>query len=189
MAEIKSQIEFLATSLIKRLNRKNIFPPLLDDPESFVAPIGSRSKKPFNSFLICRRNVRKEANRKGTHNMRVISKVAGILWNNATLEEKNVYKTIAKRVYEIHELRNLTSIKVELTAQLPKAPSISRPLPLPSSSSMLSSMLETIETISNSDQPNIGTRFNDNNQIIIFNYKDPDEKCQFLPYNGFNHLY
>ncbi|RGB32473.1 hypothetical protein C1646_762839 [Rhizophagus diaphanus] len=186
MVETKFQVASLATSLIKRLNRENIFPPLLNDPESFVAPTGSGAKRTFNSFLIFRRNVCKEANRKGTHNMRVISKAAGVLWNDATLEEKKEYKMLAKRVHEIHELRNTTSFKVELTGQPPKAPSISRPLPLPSPSSMLSSMLETL---SNSDQSNTtGTLFNNDNKIIIFNYKDPDGEYQILPYDGFNHL-
>ncbi|CAB4402967.1 unnamed protein product [Rhizophagus irregularis] len=186
MVEIKFQVQSLATSLIKRLNRENIFPPLLNDPESFVAPTGSRAKRPFNSFLIFRRNVCKEANRKGTRNMRVISKAAGVLWNDATPEEKKEYKTLAKRVHEIHELRNTTSFKVELTGQPPKAPSISRPLPLPFPSSMLSSMLETLP---NSDQSNTtGTLFNNDNKIIIFNYKDPDGEFHILPYDGFNHL-
>ncbi|CAB4495627.1 hypothetical protein RhiirA5_422311 [Rhizophagus irregularis] len=176
MIENKFQIEFLATSLVQKLNRKNIFPPLFNDPESFIAPAGSRPKKPTNSFLICRRNVSKEANRKGAHNMRVISKAAGILWNSATSEEKDVYKNIAERVYEIHILRssnlvNSTSFKIELTTQ----PSpISHPLPFPSPSSILETTLNNY--------------FNDhdNNQVIpfnsfnSFNYNDFDENHQWI---------
>ncbi|CAB5110679.1 hypothetical protein RhiirA5_469358 [Rhizophagus irregularis] len=155
MAEIKFSTDFLATSLIEKLNRKNIFPPLFNDPESFV-PTG-RSRKPSNSFLICRRNVCKEAKGKGTYNMRVISKAAALLWNNATFEEKKVYKTIAKRVNEIHEIRKLTfNFKVKLTAQPPRAPSISHQLHLPPISSILSSMFETLP---DSDQSNTGTQF------------------------------
>ncbi|CAB5352887.1 uncharacterized protein OCT59_003437 [Rhizophagus irregularis] len=113
-------VENLAVTLMNKLNRRNIFPPLFNNPESFVPPIDSK-KKPFNSFLICRRNVYKESNCKGNHNMRVICKAASILWNNATLEEKNVYKEIADRVYEIYLLRSGT-FNFKLNIPFPKEP-------------------------------------------------------------------
>ncbi|CAB5379163.1 unnamed protein product [Rhizophagus irregularis] len=120
MSEGKIPMENLAISLINILNRRNIFPPLFNNPESFVHPVDSK-KKPFNSFMICRRNVYKESNRKGNHNMRVISKAAGILWNSASLEEKNVYKEIANRVHEIYLLRSCT-FKFKLKIPFPKEP-------------------------------------------------------------------
>ncbi|CAG8485731.1 11201_t:CDS:2 [Diversispora eburnea] len=68
-------IEDLATALIVRLDRAKIFPPEFNNPEYF--------------------NVHQEAKRRGTCNMRVISKVTGILWRNASLEEKEVYERLA----------------------------------------------------------------------------------------------
>jgi hypothetical protein len=202
MAEAKFSAEFLATSLIEKLNRRNIFPPLFNNPESFVAPAGSKAKRPLNSFLICRRNVCEEASRKGTHNMRVISKATSILWNNASNEERGVYKRIADRVYDLHVLRNPSSFKVELTTQSPEEPSNlpSLTLSFPSHPPIpLSSTLETVShiafddyhlnTVDNSSPSYTGTYFNDNNQIILFNYNDPNSQYHFLPYNGFNHLY
>jgi hypothetical protein len=112
MSEAKFSIEFLATSLVTKLNRRNIFPPLFNNPELFVSPVGPRLKKPPNSFLICRRNVYKEANRKGIHNMRVISKAASILWNKASSKEKKIYERIADHVHEIYTLRNSSSLKL-----------------------------------------------------------------------------
>jgi len=83
-------IEDLAMSLIVRLDRRNIFPPLLNNPETFLSPTDNltnlsfrRPKRSPNAFLVCRRNVHEEATRKGTFNMRIISKVTGILWKNA----------------------------------------------------------------------------------------------------------
>src|SRR6185437_1469426 len=114
-------IEDLAMSLIVRLDRNNIFPPLLNDPESFLSPTDNltnlsfrRPKRSPNAFLVCRRNVHEEATRKGTFNMRVISKVTGILWKSASPEEKDVYKKLADRVYEIH-YRRTSSIYKKMT--------------------------------------------------------------------------
>ncbi|CAB4403988.1 unnamed protein product [Rhizophagus irregularis] len=111
-------IEDLAMSLIVRLDRNNIFPPMLNNPESFLSPTDNltnlsfrRPKRSPNAFLVCRRNVHEEATRKGTFNMRVISKVTGILWKNASAEEKDVYKKLADRVYEIHYKRTSSIYK------------------------------------------------------------------------------
>ncbi|CAB4493278.1 hypothetical protein RhiirA5_422215 [Rhizophagus irregularis] len=172
------EIETLAKSLVLRLNRKNIFPPLFNEPESFVPPMGSKPKKPVNSFIICRQNVCKEAKTKGAHNMRIISKATSILWRSATSGERTVYKNIANRVCEIHLLRNSTLINsttyinstanINSTAynQLPSiSPSISRQLPFPSPSSIF----ETSNMF-----------FNDyNDQIIPFNYEDSDEEYHY----------
>ena len=112
----------LAMSLIVRLDRKNIFPPMLNNPETFLSPTDNltnlsfrRPKRSPNAFLVCRRNVHEEATRKGTFNMRVISKVTGILWKHASAEEKDVYKKLADRVYEIH-YRRTSSIYKKMTA-------------------------------------------------------------------------
>ncbi|CAG8458368.1 6641_t:CDS:1 [Funneliformis mosseae] len=104
-------IEDLAISLIERLDRRNIFPPHYNNPETFISSTNTnnlslrRPRRPPNAFLLCRKNVHQEAKRKGTCNMRVISKVTGILWRNATSEEKGVYERLADRVNEIHSKR------------------------------------------------------------------------------------
>lgn len=176
-------IEFLAISLVEKLDRKNIFPPLFNDPESFVVPVESKAKKPPNSFLICRRNVCKEANKSGNHSMRTISKAASILWNGATPQEKRVYKKLAVRVYEIYALRYSLSFKIEST-ELPKEPSPSLAQPPISVPSPTTTTLETLPPITynyitscdSSDDPFF---YNDD---ILFNYNDQNEHFYFLPY-------
>jgi hypothetical protein len=108
MSGSKDSIEYLATSLINKIDRRNIFPPYYNDPETYICPIGGgpRSKKPPNTFIICRRNVYQEAKRKGIFHMRVISKAASILWNRASREEKEVYKRLFDRVREFYYSSN-----------------------------------------------------------------------------------
>jgi hypothetical protein len=102
-------IEDLAVSLIDRLDRNNIFPPHLNNPEKLMSSSNTLNglslrcpRRSPNAFLLCRKNVHMEAKRKGTCNMRVISKVTGILWRNASPEEKSVYERLADRVNELH---------------------------------------------------------------------------------------
>ncbi|CAB5164068.1 hypothetical protein RhiirA5_474559 [Rhizophagus irregularis] len=102
-------IEDLAISLIDRLDRCNIFPPHLNNPEKLISSSNTLNglsikhpRRSPNAFLLCRKNVHQEAKRKGTCNMRVISKVTGILWRNASPEEKSVYERLADRVNELH---------------------------------------------------------------------------------------
>ncbi|CAB4493663.1 unnamed protein product [Rhizophagus irregularis] len=179
-------VEFLATSLVGKLDRKNIFPPLFNDPELFVASIESKAKKPPNSFLICRLNVSKEANKSGNHNMRTISKAASILWNGATPQEKNVYKKLAERVYEIYALRySLISLSSEVeSTELQKVPSLSLTQPPISVPSPTAITLETfppiiynyyITSCDNSDDPFF---YNDND--------NQNEHFYFLPYYNYN---
>ncbi|GBC07054.1 hypothetical protein RclHR1_07210003 [Rhizophagus clarus] len=199
------KIEFLVESLINKLDRRNIFPPLLDDPELFVAPPESKIKRPLNSFLICRTNVIREARRKGgVGNMRVISKAASILWNNASPAEKDVYREIYRRVTEIYSLRGIQKASCKLLKFKVKPPipeenllptsSHQNLIPLPSTSS--STSLETapiiifnnyhyyhLNTMSNINAYN--TYFDNNNQIInIIN--NPGDQCYF---DGYNYLY
>ncbi|CAI2167870.1 12929_t:CDS:2 [Funneliformis geosporum] len=115
-------IEDLALSLIVRLDRRNIFPPSYNNPETFIPSSDNLTKLSFrrpkrcpNAFLLCRKNVHEESNRKGTSNMRVISKVTSILWKNASPEEKDVYKKLADHVYEIH-YRRISSIYKKFTS-------------------------------------------------------------------------
>src|SRR2546421_4309803 len=99
-------IEDLAMSLIDRLDRKNIFPPYYNNPETLISSLNHlslrRPRRSPNAFLLCRKNVHQEAKRWGTCNMRVISKVTGILWRNASPEEKGDYEKLADRVNELH---------------------------------------------------------------------------------------
>ncbi|CAG8475383.1 7099_t:CDS:2 [Diversispora eburnea] len=94
-------LEYLANTLINLLDRKNIFPPQLNNPEHLLSVPYKRINpptRPPNGFLICRKNVHHEAKSKGQTNMRVISKVSGFLWRNATLEEKEIYEELANQV-------------------------------------------------------------------------------------------
>ncbi|GBB88639.1 hypothetical protein RclHR1_01520024 [Rhizophagus clarus] len=116
-------IEDLAVSLIDRLDRDNIFPPHFNNPEKLISSSNTfnglslrRPRRSPNAFLLCRKNVHQEAKRKGTCNMRVISKVTGILWRNASPEEKSIYERLADRVNELHCKRaNIVSNTPPLT--------------------------------------------------------------------------
>ncbi|CAG8563056.1 4702_t:CDS:2 [Racocetra fulgida] len=85
----------LANNLIRRLDRTRIFPPYHNNPEDLLPVLNaSRTCHPRrspNSFLLCRKNVHEEAKRNGTFNMRIVSKVTGILWREATDREKQFY--------------------------------------------------------------------------------------------------
>ncbi|CAG8457448.1 4019_t:CDS:1 [Acaulospora morrowiae] len=144
-------IEDLANSLIGRLDRERIFPPQYSNPESFVAPATAinapascrRPRRPPNAFLLCRKNVHQEAKRRGTCNMRVISKVTGILWRNASLEEKEVYERLADQVNEIHVQRHTILYRQQQQALLaassrnvPLRPVAYKPYPTPSTLTM-----------------------------------------------------
>ncbi|RHZ80912.1 hypothetical protein Glove_130g121 [Diversispora epigaea] len=94
-------LEYLANTLINRLDRKKIFPPQLNNPEHLLSAPYKRINpptRPPNGFLLCRKNVHHEAKLKGQTNMRVISKVSGFLWRNASLEEKEIYEELANQV-------------------------------------------------------------------------------------------
>jgi hypothetical protein len=191
-------VEYLATSLYAKLDRRNIFPPLLNNPESYLSPEGTRLKRPPNPFLICRKNVQEEAKRKGTFNMRIISKTTSIFWNNATLSERKIYKKLCNHVFEIYNDRRTTFYKftppkviltppqdfvvTPMTYPSISFPSASSPLPLPSPPICPSNAFDFTNNINN--QLNINTGF-DNNQIIVFNY---DQTYPLLPYT-FNYLY
>jgi hypothetical protein len=110
-------LEITAKTLAFSLERNNIFPPLLNDPNIILqnkSPLRKR-KRPPNAFFICRMNVQKEVKRNerngSKYNMRIISKAASILWNNASFEEKNQYFFIANTVKELH--RNSMQTNVE----------------------------------------------------------------------------
>jgi len=154
-------IKELAMSLMVRLDRRNIFPPLYNDPETFIPSSDNLTKLSFrrpkrcpNAFLLCRKNVHEEANRIGTSNMRVISKVTSILWKNASPEEKNVYKKLADHVYEIH-YRRISIIYKKFTVSSLKGDdsSSSSPSPSPSSSSSSPSSSSSSSSSSTSYKP------------------------------------
>ncbi|RHZ80987.1 hypothetical protein Glove_130g122 [Diversispora epigaea] len=109
MSVAEFSLDGLADSLIGQLDRNKIFPPHHNNPEEFVLDAHSKNKMPKrspNAFLLCRKNVHKEAKRVGVCNMRVISKVTGILWRNSSLEEKEVYEELAKHIREIYIQRD-----------------------------------------------------------------------------------
>jgi hypothetical protein len=95
--------ETSANALSFSLNRNNIFPPLLNDPLSIISQKRPLRKRTPNAFFVCRMNVHKELVRNGFKtNMRLVSKVASILWKNASNEEKHQYILIANFVKELH---------------------------------------------------------------------------------------
>ncbi|RIA95717.1 hypothetical protein C1645_860711 [Glomus cerebriforme] len=112
-------IDFLASSLLARLERKNIFPPKNTDPTVYLKNLTEKKQKPPNVFFIFRRNVQSESQKRGSFNMRVISKVASILWKNASLEEKADYRKLFERVYEIHfkRISSFTDIPQNATSE------------------------------------------------------------------------
>ncbi|CAG8811539.1 25526_t:CDS:2, partial [Racocetra persica] len=104
MAMHTSSLNDLAQNLIKNLDRNNIFPPAINKPEDLIGITkpDTRTRRPPNGFLLCRKNVHREARLKGTCNMRVISKVTGMLWREASAEEKEAYEQLALDVQNLH---------------------------------------------------------------------------------------
>lgn len=103
-----------AYDLILKLNRKNIFPPILN-PSDIIGSIKfderKKQKRTPNGFFICRMNVTKEAERIGIKiNMRLAIKATSILWKNALNEEKNEYLQLADKI-KCYCLRNSSTNK------------------------------------------------------------------------------
>ncbi|GBB87287.1 hypothetical protein RclHR1_13720006 [Rhizophagus clarus] len=106
MSDPSSSLNDMAEILINQLDRRKIFPPSYNNPEELMNPSSkNRSKgppRPPNGFLLCRKNVHKEARLKGICNMRVISKVTGMLWRSASMEEKETYEKLSAQVTNLH---------------------------------------------------------------------------------------
>ncbi|GBB87290.1 hypothetical protein RclHR1_13720008 [Rhizophagus clarus] len=102
-----SSLSDLADILIQKLDRARIFPPHFNKPEELVndSRRSARPPRPPNGFLLCRKNVHQEAKRRGICNMRVISKVTGMLWRAATPDEKEEYEKLATKVHNLHSQR------------------------------------------------------------------------------------
>ncbi|CAG8518088.1 19873_t:CDS:2 [Racocetra persica] len=101
-------LEFLANALMSSLDRGKIFPPQLNNPEELLSAHYNRISpptRPPNGFLLCRKNVHFEAKQQGHCNMRVISKVTGILWRTASAEEKEAYEQLAQAVNYVYAQR------------------------------------------------------------------------------------
>ncbi|CAH1765624.1 16891_t:CDS:1 [Entrophospora sp. SA101] len=107
-------LDYLADTMISRLDRGRIFPPHLNNPEDLLSVPCNRTNKPTrppNGFLLCRKNVHHQAKQQGMCNMRVISKVTGMLWRSASPEEKEMYEDLANQVSVVYAQRyNDTSI-------------------------------------------------------------------------------
>ncbi|CAG8504789.1 7146_t:CDS:2, partial [Racocetra persica] len=107
MSTSNFSIADIANNLIPKLNKKRIFPPYHNKPEDLIpAPSTTNARKPRrspNSFLLFRKNIHEEIKRIGLGcNMRVISRVAGVLWHNASLDEKQFYEDLAQRCNDLH---------------------------------------------------------------------------------------
>ncbi|CAG8570919.1 31350_t:CDS:2 [Gigaspora margarita] len=100
----------LANNLYHKLDRNKIFPPYHNKPEDLLPILNAsrkcRPRRSPNSFLLCRKNVHEEAKRNGTFNMRIISKVTGMLWRDASPREKQFYEdldTMRTQVAKLYE--------------------------------------------------------------------------------------
>src|SRR5436305_14612754 len=103
-------LENAAKSLVYKLNRENIFPPLIKEPEMIISKQRKTNKirkRTPNAFLICRLNVHKEVMSKGLNvNMRIISKATSLLWKNASSMEKFEYTKLAEKIKKFSEIMN-----------------------------------------------------------------------------------
>ena len=155
----------LAQTLLVKLDRRNIFPPLLNNPEKFISSLNNlsllRPRRPPNAFLLCRKNVQEEAKRKGNCNMRVISKVTGVLWKDASPDEKKVYEKLANRVHEIHYKKiSKNSKSIKSSSLLQDKETSPSPYPIPVSFSSYPFDQENSLLFINSDNDNNGNDFN-----------------------------
>jgi hypothetical protein len=108
MATPNFSLDFLVDNLMNKIDRKMIFPPHLNDPVELLTTSFNRTNRPTrppNGFLLCRKNVHHIAKEVGIVNMRVISKVSGILWRSASLEEKEMYENLASEVSFVYTQR------------------------------------------------------------------------------------
>ncbi|RIA83438.1 hypothetical protein C1645_786369 [Glomus cerebriforme] len=108
MATPNFSLDFLVDNLMNKIDRKKIFPPHLNDPVELLTTSFNRTNRPTrppNGFLLCRKNVHHIAKEVGIVNMRVISKVSGILWRSASLEEKEMYENLASEVSFVYTQR------------------------------------------------------------------------------------
>uniref|UniRef100_A0A1D1YZV3 Repressor ROX1 n=1 Tax=Anthurium amnicola TaxID=1678845 RepID=A0A1D1YZV3_9ARAE len=108
MATPNFSLDFLVDNLMNKIDRKMIFPPHLNDPVELLNTSFSRTNRPTrppNGFLLCRKNVHNIAKEVGIVNMRVISKVSGMLWRSASLEEKEMYENLASEVSFVYTQR------------------------------------------------------------------------------------
>ncbi|RIB13156.1 hypothetical protein C2G38_2198594 [Gigaspora rosea] len=103
-----SSLSDMADILMHKLDRTKVFPPYYNKPEDLINPSKQKTSgipRPPNGFLLCRKNVHKQAKQRGIHNMRVISKVTGMLWRSASPQEKELYERLALDVQNLHSQR------------------------------------------------------------------------------------
>ncbi|CAG8752003.1 10185_t:CDS:1, partial [Acaulospora colombiana] len=103
-----SSLNDLTELFLSLIDRGMIFPPHYNSPEDLINPSKVKTSgipRPPNGFLLCRKNVHKQAKQHGIHNMRVISKVTGILWRGASPDEKEQYEKLAMQVQNLHSER------------------------------------------------------------------------------------
>ncbi|GBB87289.1 hypothetical protein RclHR1_13720007 [Rhizophagus clarus] len=128
-----SSMEDLANSLMDKLDRSKVFPPFYNNPEELINPSKIRSvgpPRPPNGFLLCRKNVHRQARERGVCNMRVISKVTGMLWRGASTDEKEQYENLAFQVQSLHSKR-YPNYKYKPTSRAKIHPTLYQPYPIP----------------------------------------------------------
>src|SRR5947207_1400505 len=128
-----SSMDDLANSLMDKLDRNKVFPPYYNNPEELINPSKVRSvgpPRPPNGFLLCRKNVHRQARERGVCNMRVISKVTGMLWRGASADEKEQYENLALQVQNLHSER-YPNYKYKPTSRAKTHPALYQPYPIP----------------------------------------------------------
>ncbi|RIA83442.1 hypothetical protein C1645_786371 [Glomus cerebriforme] len=128
-----SSMDDLADSLMNKLDRSKVFPPYYNNPEELINPSKVRSvgpPRPPNGFLLCRKNVHRQARERGVCNMRVISKVTGMLWRSASTDEKEQYENLAQQVQNLHSLK-YPNYKYKPTSRAKSHPVLYQPYTIP----------------------------------------------------------
>ncbi|CAB4387000.1 unnamed protein product [Rhizophagus irregularis] len=170
--EPNSSMDDLANSLMDKLDRSKVFPPFYNNPEELINPSKVRSvgpPRPPNGFLLCRKNVHRQARERGVCNMRVISKVTGMLWRGATADEKEQYENLALQVQNLHSER-YPNYKYKPTSRAKTNPTLYQPYPIPQHQ-IIPPLINQIEPIISSYAfPNV--LYNDNNGMIMQNDVD-----------------
>src|ERR1051325_5138414 len=102
--------------------------------------------RPPNGFLLCRKNVHKQARERAICNMRVISKVTGMLWRSATSNEKETYEELANRVKDLHSKR-YPNYKYKPTSRAKSRAILYQPYTIPEQQQIVSPLVNSEQTI------------------------------------------
>ncbi|CAG8569403.1 10043_t:CDS:2, partial [Scutellospora calospora] len=176
----------IASNLIPRINMRNIFPPIHNKPEELIPTFSTNTtRKPrrsMNSFLIFRKNIHEEIKRIGVGcNMRVISRIAGVLWRNASLDEKQFYEDLSQLCNDIHNQRYNSTIKHQ--AEIRKRPLACKYNPYEVITVSSQMMREPEPVIDLCPRPNSLQLF-DQNPVNLFNLTEENLSHSYFTFRG-----